>query len=105
MQAIAKSRRKRINCAGCNEQKLCLLSEPSAEHEVRHELAINDCLANELNKGQSESIDVCTSLLAKVSPDLTVNICRVKRSFIDISGNILPHVVTFGHIDPNRDDG
>jgi len=44
-------------------------------------------------------------LLAKVSSDLTVNVCRVKRSFIDIRSNILPHVATLGHIDPNRDDG
>lgn len=70
----------------------------------RHGLLINDCLVNELNRGQSKNIDVYTSLLAKVSRDLIVNDCRVKRSFIDISSNILPHVATLGDIGPNEDD-
>ena len=97
-KAITKIRRKRINCAGCSEQKLCLLSELSG---LGGELAaINDCLVNELNTGQSESNDVYTSLLAKISPDLTVIICRMKRSFIDISRNILLHVATLCQIWP-----
>lgn len=71
----------------------------SAEHEVKKTWAGNQwLLVNVLNRGQSENIDVYTSLLAKVSCDLTVNACRVKRSFIDITSNILPHVATLGQL-------